>query len=104
MLNFQDYRNLIRSISILLGLLFGTIVAAFMGKVSLQAVGEADWFPNANAKFSRLPKSLLPTPPAISLIAAGTSVTPITVSLQFMEQLLLLGYSLLFLRNYLENL
>ena len=31
--------------------------------------------PNANAKFSRLPKSLLPTPPAISLIAAGTSVT-----------------------------
>ncbi len=36
--------------------------------------------PNANAKFSRLPKSLLPTPPAISLIAAGTSVTPITVT------------------------
>ena len=31
--------------------------------------------PNANAKFSRLPKSLLPTPPAMSLIAAGTSVT-----------------------------
>ena len=36
--------------------------------------------PNANAKFSRLPKSLLPTPPAISLIVAGTSVTPITVT------------------------
>ncbi|CEY35899.1 Uncharacterised protein [Streptococcus pneumoniae] len=36
--------------------------------------------PNANAKFSRLPKSLLPTPPAMSLIAAGTSVTPITVT------------------------
>jgi len=38
------FDGFIRSISILLGLLFGTIVAAFMGKVSLQAVGEADWF------------------------------------------------------------
>ncbi|HFK1406103.1 TPA: xanthine permease PbuX [Bacillus cereus] len=42
MYRFLD--GFIRSISILLGLLFGTIVAAFMGKVSLQAVGEADWF------------------------------------------------------------
>ncbi|KFM98705.1 purine permease [Bacillus clarus] len=41
---YRFFDGFIRSISILLGLLFGTIVAAFMGKVSLQAVGEAGWF------------------------------------------------------------
>ncbi|WP_242265042.1 xanthine permease PbuX [Bacillus cereus group sp. BfR-BA-01422] len=41
---YRFFDGFIRSISILLGLLFGTIVAALMGKVSLQAVGEADWF------------------------------------------------------------
>ncbi|MDA1873018.1 xanthine permease [Bacillus cereus group sp. BY112LC] len=41
---YRFFDGFIRSISILLGLLFGTIVAAFMGKVSLQAVEEADWF------------------------------------------------------------
>lgn len=41
---YRFFDGFIRSISILLGLLFGTIVAAFMGKVSVQAVGEADWF------------------------------------------------------------
>ncbi|HFK1810654.1 TPA: xanthine permease PbuX [Bacillus cereus] len=41
---YRFFDGFIRSISILLGLLFGTIVAAFMGRVSLQAVGEADWF------------------------------------------------------------
>ncbi|MFJ8415335.1 xanthine permease PbuX [Bacillus paramycoides] len=41
---YRFFDGFIRSISILLGLLFGTIVAAFIGKVSLQAVGEADWF------------------------------------------------------------
>ncbi|MDT3497469.1 xanthine permease [Bacillus toyonensis] len=41
---YRFFDGFIRSIAILLGLLFGTIVAAFMGKVSLQAVGEADWF------------------------------------------------------------
>ncbi|CAI8702133.1 MULTISPECIES: xanthine permease PbuX [Bacillus] len=41
---YRFFDGFIRSISILLGLLFGTIIAAFMGKVSLQAVGEAEWF------------------------------------------------------------
>lgn len=41
---YRFFDGFIRSISILLGLLFGTIIAAFMGKVSLQAVAEADWF------------------------------------------------------------
>ncbi|MBO1624507.1 xanthine permease PbuX [Bacillus arachidis] len=43
-LMYRFFDGFIRSISILLGLLFGTIIAAFMGKVSFQAVGEADWF------------------------------------------------------------
>ncbi|CAG7637980.1 nucleobase:cation symporter-2 family protein [Paenibacillus allorhizosphaerae] len=33
-----------RAISILLGLIIGTIIAAFMGKVSFASVGEASWF------------------------------------------------------------
>ncbi|PGE92869.1 xanthine permease [Bacillus pseudomycoides] len=41
---YRFFDGFIRSISILLGLLFGTIIATFMGKVSLQAVGEAEWF------------------------------------------------------------
>ncbi|PEE44020.1 xanthine permease PbuX [Bacillus pseudomycoides] len=41
---YRFFDGFIRSITILLGLLFGTIIAAFMGKVSLQAVGEAEWF------------------------------------------------------------
>ncbi|MGI2730650.1 MULTISPECIES: xanthine permease PbuX [Bacillus cereus group] len=41
---YRFFDGFIRSISILLGLLFGTIMAALMGKVSLQAVWEADWF------------------------------------------------------------
>lgn len=41
---YRFFDGFIRSISILLGLLFGTAIAALMGKVSLQAVAEADWF------------------------------------------------------------
>ncbi|WP_020059550.1 xanthine permease PbuX [Bacillus sp. 123MFChir2] len=41
---YRFFDGFIRSISILLGLLFGTAIAAFMGKVSLQAVAQADWF------------------------------------------------------------
>ncbi|CAM4100913.1 xanthine permease [Bacillus manliponensis] len=41
---YRFFDGFIRSISILLGLLFGTIIAAMMGKVSLQAVADANWF------------------------------------------------------------
>ncbi|WP_369900316.1 xanthine permease PbuX [Bacillus manliponensis] len=41
---YRFFDGFIRSISILLGLLFGTITAAMMGKVSLQAVADANWF------------------------------------------------------------
>lgn len=40
---YRFFNGFIRSISILLGLLFGTIVAACMAKVSFQPVGEASW-------------------------------------------------------------
>jgi xanthine permease len=40
---YRFFTGFIRSISILIGLIFGTIVAGFMGKVNFQAVGEADW-------------------------------------------------------------
>ncbi|HDX9576674.1 TPA: purine permease [Bacillus pseudomycoides] len=41
---YRFFDGFIRSISILLGLLFGTAIAAFMGKVSIQAVAQAEWF------------------------------------------------------------
>jgi xanthine permease len=41
---YRLFDGFIRSISILLGLIFGTAIAAFMGKVSFQAVTEASWF------------------------------------------------------------
>lgn len=37
------FTGFIRAISILLGLIFGTIAAAFMGKVNVQAVADASW-------------------------------------------------------------
>ncbi|MFX3622765.1 MAG: xanthine permease PbuX [Ectobacillus sp.] len=40
---YRLFDGFIRSISILLGLIFGTIIASFMGKVSFNAVAEADW-------------------------------------------------------------
>ncbi|MFC3884112.1 nucleobase:cation symporter-2 family protein [Bacillus songklensis] len=41
---YRFFDGFIRSVAILLGLLVGTIVAGFMGKVDLSAVGEASWF------------------------------------------------------------
>ncbi|MFD7523329.1 nucleobase:cation symporter-2 family protein [Paenibacillus chitinolyticus] len=38
------FGGFIRAVSILLGLIFGTIAAAFMGKVSFQGVLDASWF------------------------------------------------------------
>jgi xanthine permease len=41
---YRFSKGFLRAISILLGLLAGTIAAAFMGKVNFSAVGEASWF------------------------------------------------------------
>ncbi|MCQ6280365.1 nucleobase:cation symporter-2 family protein [Bacillus sp. EB600] len=41
---YRFFKGFIRSIAILLGLIAGTIVASFMGKVHLSAVGDASWF------------------------------------------------------------
>ena len=40
---YRFFKGFIRSIAILLGLLVGTIVASFMGKVNLSAVADASW-------------------------------------------------------------
>ncbi|MCM3567745.1 nucleobase:cation symporter-2 family protein [Neobacillus mesonae] len=41
---YRFFKGFIRAISILLGLIAGTIAAAFMGKVDFTAVSEASWF------------------------------------------------------------
>lgn len=41
---YRFSKGFLRAISILLGLLVGTIAAAFMGKVNFSSVGEASWF------------------------------------------------------------
>jgi xanthine permease len=41
---YRFFKGFIRAISILLGLLAGTIAAALMGKVDFSAVGDASWF------------------------------------------------------------
>ncbi|WP_042355825.1 nucleobase:cation symporter-2 family protein [Bacillus rubiinfantis] len=41
---YRFFTGFIRAISILLGLIAGTIAAALMGKVNFSAVGEASWF------------------------------------------------------------
>jgi xanthine permease len=41
---YRFFTGFVRSISILLGLLAGTIVASFMGMVNFSAVAEASWF------------------------------------------------------------
>ncbi|NRD79587.1 purine permease [Bacillus sp. BRMEA1] len=41
---YRFSKGFVRAISILLGLMAGTIAASFMGKVNFSAVGEASWF------------------------------------------------------------
>jgi xanthine permease len=41
---YRFFTGFIRSIAILIGMVVGTIVAAFMGKVDFSAVSEASWF------------------------------------------------------------
>ncbi|MCM3788248.1 purine permease [Domibacillus indicus] len=41
---YRFFKGFARSISVLLGLLFGTLLAFFMGKVDFSAVADASWF------------------------------------------------------------
>jgi xanthine permease len=52
---FRFSKGFIRSISILIGLIAGTIVAFFMGKVDFSAVGEASWFHMAKPFYFGMP-------------------------------------------------
>ena len=75
---YRFFDGFIRSISILLGLLFGTIVAAFMGKVSLQAVGEADWFHGIQPFYFGTPTFEL-TPIITMILVACVGIVEATV-------------------------
>lgn len=52
---FKAFTGFIRSISILLGLFGGTIVAYFMGKVDFSSVGDASWFHMAKPFYFGMP-------------------------------------------------
>ncbi|EIJ78610.1 uracil-xanthine permease [Bacillus methanolicus PB1] len=52
---YRFFTGFIRSISILLGLLAGTLVAFLMGKVDFTAVGEASWFHMAKPFYFGMP-------------------------------------------------
>ncbi|KQU60035.1 xanthine permease [Bacillus sp. Leaf406] len=52
---YKMFTGFIRSVSILLGLVAGTIVAMFMGKVNFSEVGEASWFHMAQPFYFGMP-------------------------------------------------
>ncbi|WP_243292237.1 nucleobase:cation symporter-2 family protein [Bacillus sp. FJAT-47783] len=52
---YKFFTGFIRSISILLGLLVGTVVAYLFGKVDFSAVGEASWFHMAKPFYFGMP-------------------------------------------------
>lgn len=52
---FRAFTGFVRSISILLGLFAGTIVAYFMGKVDFSAVADASWFHMAKPFYFGMP-------------------------------------------------
>ncbi|WP_077213740.1 nucleobase:cation symporter-2 family protein [Bacillus dakarensis] len=63
------FDGFIRSISILLGLLIGTITAAFMGKVNFSAVTEASWFHVAQPFYFGMPTFELTAIITMTLVA-----------------------------------
>lgn len=52
---YKMFNGFIRSVSILLGLVAGTIAAMFMGKVNFSEVGEASWFHMAQPFYFGMP-------------------------------------------------
>ena len=52
---YKMFTGFIRSVSILLGLMAGTIAAMFMGKVNFSEVGEASWFHMAQPFYFGMP-------------------------------------------------
>ncbi|MBY0122653.1 nucleobase:cation symporter-2 family protein [Bacillus sp. S/N-304-OC-R1] len=52
---FRFSKGFVRSISILIGLIAGTVVGYFMGKVDFSAVGEASWFHMAKPFYFGMP-------------------------------------------------
>jgi xanthine permease len=53
---FRLFKGFVRAVAILLGLLGGTVVAAFMGKVDIAPVMEASWFHMAQPFYFGMPE------------------------------------------------
>ncbi len=70
---FRFSKGFIRSISILIGLIAGTIVAYFMGKVDFSAVGEASWLHMPQPFYFGLPTFEI-TPIFIMILVALVSL------------------------------
>lgn len=70
---YRFFTGFIRSIAILLGMVAGTIVAAWMGKVDLSAVSEASWF--------HMPRLFYFGMPTFNITAILTMILVATVSL-----------------------
>ncbi|SEN03066.1 nucleobase:cation symporter-2 family protein [Lihuaxuella thermophila] len=63
------FNGYIRSVSVLISLLIGTVAAYFMGLVDLKAVGEADWFRPVQPLYFGLPEFHLSAIITMSLVA-----------------------------------
>ncbi len=70
---YRFFTGFIRSIAILIGMVVGTIVAAFMGKVDFSAVSEASWF--------HMPKLFYFGAPSFNLTAILTMMLVAIVSI-----------------------
>ncbi|WP_066369014.1 nucleobase:cation symporter-2 family protein [Neobacillus fumarioli] len=66
---YRFSKGFLRAISILLGLLVGTIAAAFMGKVNFSSVGEASWFHMVSPLHFALPSFQLAPIITMTLVA-----------------------------------
>ncbi|CAM3892733.1 nucleobase:cation symporter-2 family protein [Mesobacillus zeae] len=74
---FRFFDGFIRSISILLGLVAGTAVAMFMGKVDFSAVSEASWFHIAQPFYFGMPTFEI-TPILTMILVASVSLVEST--------------------------
>lgn len=74
---YKFFTGFIRSIAILLGLLAGTVVAFFMGKVDFGAVGEASWLHMAQPFYFGMPTFEL-TPIITMILVAIVSLVEST--------------------------
>ncbi|WP_044748269.1 nucleobase:cation symporter-2 family protein [Bacillus alveayuensis] len=71
---YRFFTGFVRSIAILIGMIAGTIVAAFMGKVDFSAVSEASWFHMPEFFYFGAPSFNLPAILTMILVAVVSIV------------------------------